>query len=195
MAVQFSEVLYNPTRIVVAALQNDNTYGTPVDVDYFMKMGFTIEADEDEIKSGGLIVEKLSIATKVAGDFSNGSLNFAAMSIVQGDSPSSVYSSTPNRYQYLDVTVGGSGNPYFGMIVEVKSTLGGNALIGFPKSMLKVKPGFTMDQNKFRVGEAGFEAFAPNQQIRRVARILKYETAASIQLTAAYFNGFFNGVF
>lgn len=192
---QFSEVIYNPTRVIVATLNNDNSYGTPVDVDYFEKVSFDFEADEDEIKSGGLIVESLSVATKVTGTMDNGALNFAAMGIIQGDSPIATYGVTPNRYQYMDVTVGGSGNPYFGMIVTYASTLGGNLLVGFPKAMLTKKPGFDVDQNKFRVGSADFKAVAPSTLSRRVARLIKYETATSLTLTSGYMAGVFNGMF
>jgi len=192
---QFSEVIYNPTRVIVASLANDNTYGTPVDVDYFEKVSFDFEADEDEIKSGGLIVEILSVATKATGTMDNGALNFAAMGIIQGDSPIATYGVTPNRYQYMDVTVGGAGNPYFGMIVTYASTLGGNLLVGFPKAMLTKKPGFDVDQNKFRVGSADFKAVAPSTLSRRVARLIKYETATSLTLSSAYIQGIFSGMF
>jgi len=192
---QFSEVIYNPIDLIVAKLNNDNTYGTPVRIDYFEKVAFDFEADTDEIKSGGLIVEALSIATKVTGSSENGALNFAAMSIIQGDTPTSVYQTTPSQYQYADIQVGGAGNPYFGQIVQYASTLGGGALVGFPKSMLSKKPGFDIDQNKFRVGSAEWSAFAPSTISRRVCRILKYETAPTMQLTSAYIQGFFNGMF
>lgn len=191
----FSEVIYNPIDLIVAKLNTDNSYGTPVRVDYFEKVAFDFEADEDEIKSGGLIVEKLSIATKVTGTMDNGALNFAAMSILQGDAPTTVYSTTPNQYQYTDITVGGAGNPYFGLLVQYASTLGGSLIAGFPKSMLTKKPGFDIDQNKFRVGSAEFNALAPSVISRRVARLLKYETAPSFVLTSAYVQGFFSGMF
>lgn len=191
----YSEVVYNPTDLIVAKLNNDNTYGTPVRIDYFEKVTFDFEADTDEIKSGGLIVEALSIATKVTGSLDNGALNFAAMSIIQGDTPTTSYGVTPNQYQYADITVGGSGNPYFGLIVLYASTLGGNLLAGFPKAMLSKKPAFEVDQNKFRVGSAEFGAYAPSVISRRVARLLKYETATTLQLTSAYVQGIFNGMF
>lgn len=192
---QFAEVIYNPTDLIVAKLNNDNTYGTPVRIDYFEKVAFDFEADTDEIKAGGLIVEALSIATKVTGSMDNGALNFAAMSILQGDTPPAVYGTTPSQYQYLDVTVGGAGNPYFGLMVQYASTLGGAVIVGFPKSMLSKKPGFDIDQNKFRVGSAEFGAYAPSTISRRVARVLKYETAPTMTLSSAYMQGFFNGMF
>ena len=192
---QFSEVLYNPVDYIVAKLNNDNSYGTPQRIDYFEKVTFDFEADTDEIKSAGMIVEALSIATKVTGSSDNGALNFAAMSIIQTDTPTSVYGTTPNQYQYADIQVGGAGNPYFGQIVQFASTLGGGALVGFPKSMLDKKPGFDIDQNKFRVGSAEWSAFAPSVISRRVCRILKYETAPTMVLTSAYIQGFFNGMF
>lgn len=192
---QFSEVIYNPYDVIVAKLNNDNTYGTPARVDYFEKVDFDFEADEDEIKSAGLVVEMLSIATKATGNLSNGALNFAAMGIIQGDTPTTIYGSPPNQYQYSDITVGGAGNPYFGMMVMYAATLGGALIAGFPKAMLSKKPGFTVDQNKFRVGEASWKAAAPSTISRRVGRLLKYETAPTMQLTSAYMQGFFNGMF
>jgi len=193
---QFSEVIYNPIDLIVAKLNNDNTFGTPVRIDYFEKVAFDFEADTDEIKSAGLIVEALSIATKVTGNMDNGALNYAAMTIIQNDTPPSVYGTTPNQYQYVDWTVGGAGNPYFGMMVLYATTLGGAFIAGFPKSMLNKKPGFDIDQNKFRVGSAEFSAFAPSTISRRVARGMKMETApTSLPLTSAYMQGFFNGMF
>lgn len=192
---QFAEVIYNPTDLIVAKLNNDNSYGTPVRIDYFEKVAFDFEADTDEIKAGGLIVEALSIATKVTGSMDNGALNFAAMSIIQGDTPPAVYGTTPSQYQYLDITVGGAGNPYFGLIVQYASTLGGALLACFPKVMLTKKPGFDIDQNKFRVGSAEFGAYAPSTISRRVARLLKYETAPTMQLTSAYIQGVMSGMF
>lgn len=194
MALEFAGVIYNPKRIIVSTVSAAGVFGTPVDLDYFQKASFDVEADQDEIKSGGLIVEKLSVATKVVGTLSSGSLNFLARAIMEGDTPTSIYGSSPNQYQYLDITVGGPGNPYFAMIIEYAATFGGNVLIGFPKSMLTQKLGNDVDQNKFRIGEAEFEAVAPNPLIRRACRILKYETAATMQLTSGYMTGFFNGM-
>lgn len=194
MALEFAGVLYNPKRIIVASVSGAGVFGTPVDVDYFQKASFDVESDTDEIKSGGLIVEKLSVATKVVGTLSSGSLNFLARAIMEGDTPTSVYGVSPNQYQYLDMTVGGAGNPYFAMIIDYAASYGGNVLIGFPKVMLTKKLGNDVDQNKFRVAESAFEAVAPNPLIRRACRTLKYETAASIQLTSVYVTGFFNGM-
>lgn len=191
----FSEVIYNPFDVIVAKLNNDNTYGTPQRVDYFEKVSFDWEADTDEIKSAGLIVESLSVATKATGTLDTGALNFACMSIIQGDTPTTVYGTTPSQYQYVDIEVGGAGNPYFGMMVLYASTLGGALIAGFPKAMLSKKPAFEVDQNKFRVGSADFNAFAPSTVIRRAARLLKYETRPSLVLTSGYMQGFFNGMF
>jgi hypothetical protein len=191
----FSEVFYNPSDVIVAKLNSDNTFGTPQRVDYFNKISFEIPSDNDEIMTGGMIVEKLSIAKEVDGTFEMGAMNYAAASILYGDAPVAVYGSTPNQYQYLDLTTGGAGNPYFAMIVRVESTNGGAALLGFMKCILKQKPGFTMDQNKFRIGPAGFNAVAPSQVIRRACRVVKYETApATLNVVSGLFTGFFNGM-
>lgn len=191
----FSEVLYNPYDVLVAKLNSDNTFGTPQRIDYFDKIGFSIPADEDQIMSGGQIVEILSIAKECEGTLFMGAMNFAAASILHNDAAGTVYSTTPNQYQYLDITTGGSGNPYFALMAVFATTLGGAVIIGFMKAMLKQKPSFEMDQNKFRVGEAGFRAVAASQTIRRAARVLKYETApATLAVSAANFTGFFSGM-
>jgi len=194
----FAEVLYNPTRAIVAKLNSDNTFGTPQEIDYIQKLDFDFGADTDTIKSAGLIVEKLSIATEVTGNIGMAAMNFAAMSILMGDTPPSVYGTTPNQYQYLDITLGGSGNPYFGLVVVYAATLGGNVIVGFPKAMLDKKAGFTMDQNKFRLGEAAWGAVAPSTTLRRCARVMKNETATStggVTLSSAWFASFFSGYF
>lgn len=186
----YAEVIYNPTAAYIASLNNDDTYDAPVQIDYLGKLSFEFEADQDELMSGGMIVEMLAIPKKVTGEITQGALNMAAMSTMCGYTFTE-YSTTPNRYGILQVKTGGAGMPYFGLIVSYASTLGGNLLAGFPKAMLDTMPGFDVDQNKFRIGNANFSGVAPSQNIRIAALIKKNETAASIPTTAQGFLDFF----
>lgn len=191
---QYSEVYFTPKIAYVAALQVDNTYGTPQLVEYLQKFEFEFESDTDEIMSGGQIVETLSIPKRATGTISMAAMNYSALSILSGyaEDPQGT---TPNRYNTIDVVTGGEGMPYFGIIAEYASTLGGNLLAGFPKAQLSTVPGFTVDQNKFRIGETEIYMVSPSQIIRKCARLRKFETASPIPTTAEGFEAFFASLF
>jgi hypothetical protein len=190
MPDSFARELYNITGMYVAALQNDNTYGDPVAVDLLMKADWDVEADTDELKSAGMIVSTLAIPTKATGTLSQGALDFAAMVVLCGFANGS-YGVDPTDYNVMDVLLGGAGLPFWGGIVRYEGTLGSNALIGFPKAKLQKVPGFTVNQNKFRIGEAAFDAVAPSTTHRGNVRMKKYRTATAIPTTAAAFLNFF----
>ena len=175
----YGEVIYNPTEVMIAKLKNDNTYEAPVAVEYLGKLSFEVEADTDELMSGGMIVETLAIPKKNTGEMTMGKLNMAAMAAMC-NYPTGEYYSTPNRVSVLDMLMGGEGLPFFGMIVAYASTLGANLMVGFPKAKLQTVPGFDVDQNKFRIGSANFDAIAPSTTVRKAARFKLNETAATI---------------
>lgn len=179
---QFAEVIFNITEAWVAALSVTNTYSTPVAIDLIGKVSFTYETDTDEIMSAGLVVDSLAIPKKAKGEMTQSSLDFAAMATMCGFLAGN-YGTTPNQYGIMDVAVGGDGMPYFGLLVAYAATLGGNMYAGFPKAKLETVPGFDVDQNKFRIGKAGFSAFAPSTTTRKVVRYKRNETKAT--LTAA----------
>lgn len=187
---QYSEVIYNPTAAWVAQANADTTFGTPVNVDYIQQVTFEYESDTDEIKSAGQFVESLAVPTKATGELSQASLDFPGMSVITGYGNTN-FGATPNQYGIMNILTGGAGLPYFGMIVAYASTNGGNLLVGFPKMKLETVPGFTVDQNTFRIGTANFNAYAPSVVIRQVVRYRKYETAAQIPQTAQDFEDFF----
>jgi hypothetical protein len=191
---QYSEVTYNVTEAYVAALTVTNTYGTPVPIDYIGKFSFTVESDTDELMSAGQIVETLAIPKKNTGELSQGSLDFNAMAVLCGYTQGN-YSTTPNQYAVLDMLMGGSGLPFFGLLVAYASTLGGNVLVGFPKAKLQTVPGFEADQNKFTVRTAGFDAIAPTTTRRASARIRRQETAATLAAGYGASAGAFLGYF
>lgn len=190
----YGDVIYNITGMYVAALQSDNAYGTPSYIDYGQELSWEYEADNDEIKSYGLIVESLSIPTKATGNFMQASMDFASFAILTSFSGSES-GSTPNQVNTLDLLVGGAGLPYFGIIAAFAAISGANMLAGFPKCKLQTIPGFTIEQNTFRTSEVGIDMFAPSTTVRKVSRYKKYETAAAIPSSANDFDTYFNGMF
>lgn len=196
MAPGYAEVIYNPTAIYVASLTDAvaGTYGTPQLIEYGQKFEFDIESDNDEIMAYGLTVEALAVPKKATGTLTQAAMNFAAIAILCGFTNNS-YLTTPNRYNIMDINVGGSGLPYFGVIVSYAATNGANMLAGFAKAQLDTVPGFKVDQNKFRIGEAKINGYAPNTQIRKVVRLKGNETAATVPTTGVTFGAFFSGMF
>lgn len=192
---QYAEVIFNITEAWIAALLTGNTYGTPVAIDLIGKISFNYESDTDLLMSAGLVVESLAIPKMAKGEITQGSLDFAAMATMCGFLAGN-YGVTPNQYGVMDVEVGGDGLPYFGLLVAYAATLGANTYAGFPKAKLDTVPGFDVDQNKFRVGKAGFNGFAPSITTRKVVRYRKNETgqslaAAGYSASGAAFLGFF----
>ena len=186
----YGDIIYNITAMYVAALGADNSYGTPALVEYGQDFTYEYTADQDEIKSYGLIVEALAIIIKATGTLKEASLNIASKEIMTGSSESES-GSTPNRVSILDIQVGGAGLPYFGLIVAGASVVG-NVLVGFPKAKLETWPSFTIEQNKFRMGEAKVNMFAPSTVIRKLVRTKKYETVTNPPTDAEGFDTFFS---
>ena len=190
----FGEVLYNPTELWVAKLNADNTYATPVLVDQLQKITFQFEADTDALKAYGQVTELLSIVTHGSGTLEQASLDYAAMTAMTGLT-AAASGSTPNQASTMDFTTGGAGLPYFGWIGAFAGLLGANVIIGAAKCMLDQYPAFTMDQNKFRMGSAGFRFVSPNTTIRKALRARRYETAVASPASSANFATFFSGIF
>jgi hypothetical protein len=186
----YGDVIYNPTAAYAAAWLAGNTFGTPVPIDYIGTLSFEYESDTDQVKSGGMIVETITIPTKVAGEMNQGSLDYLTWGVMTGFAANE-YSTTPNRYYITTPKLGGEGLPYFGLIVAYAAVGGANLLVGFPKAKLDNVPGFTVDQNKFRIGSANWTAVAASTITRMAGLYKKYETASAIPTTAAAFLQFF----
>jgi len=191
---EYGDVIQNITAMYVAALGSDNSYGTPALIDYGQQLSWEFESDTDEIKSYGLIVESLAIPIKATGTLVQASMDLASFAIMTSNS-SSESDSAPDRVKTVDVQVGGSGLPYFGIIAAFASPSGANVIAGFPKCMLETVPGFNVEQNTFRVAEVSINMFSPSTTIRKVSRYKKYETAAAIPSDASGFDTFFDGMF
>lgn len=197
MPLEYGDVIYNPTGLVVARLQADNSYGTVGVVDYLGDFSFNFESDEDDIMSGGAIVETLSIVKRGTGKLTDAALNWPAIVVMSGLDDPSEEGDTPNRIKTLDVKFGGRGMAYFGAVVRYEAQQGSNLLVGFPKAMLSTLPSFTVEQNKFRTGEANIKMIGvgTTAQGRRGVRMKKYETAAALPSTGEAFDTFFTGMF
>src|SRR5512145_1000907 len=186
----YGDTIYNPTAAYLATLNADGTYGTPALFDKLGKLSFQYESDTDQIKSGGMILETITIPTKVKGDMDQASLDYAAWSIYTGFGHTE-FGVTPARYDITTPKLGGEGLPYFGLIVAYAALFGANLLVGFPKCKLDNLPSFSVDQNKFNVGSAQWSAMAPSVFTRMAGIYKKHETAAAIPTSAAAFKAFF----
>lgn len=188
----FGDIIYNITDMYVAALTG-STYGTPARVEYVQSFSFEFESDEDTIKAYGLNVETLSIPIGGTGTIAEASLSWGAMAVMTGNSESSS-GSTPNGVKQIDMLAGGAGLPYFGVIASY-AAVEGNALIGFPKCKLVSLPAFTVEQNQFRASDMGIKMVAPSAVIRKLMRLKKNETAATVPTSSGDFGTFFTGMF
>lgn len=187
MTLTYGDVVYNPTAAYAATFSTTPSYGTPVQIDYLGDFDFDYDADTDELMSGGRIVETLAITKKATGTIKNGALSLASMAVLLGWTEGDY-----TTYEVMDAPVGGSGLPYFGLIVAFAATNGANVLVGFPKAKLQKPPGWTIAQNKFRIGEAKFDAVpAGTTDPVRAVRVKKNQTAASIPTDASSFLAFF----
>lgn len=188
----YGDVIYNPYEAFAAALLPNLTYGPPSRVDYMGKVSFEYESDTDELKSGGMIVETITIPTKVTGEIEQGSLDYITWAIMTGFGAAE-YSTTPNRYYRSTVKLGGEGLPYFGLIIAYAALSGANLLVGFPKVKLDTVPGFDQEQNKFRLSNSNFSGLAVSTSNRGAVVYQKNETAKSVPATsAAAFLDFFS---
>ena len=189
----YGDVIYNITAMYVAALASDNSFGTPALIEYGKDFSWEYAADTDEIKSYGMIVDTLAIITKATGTLKEGSLNMDSKSIMTATSESTA-GSTPNQITTIDFRAGGGGLPYFGLVIAGASVIG-NIVAGFPKCKLETIPSFTIEQNKFRMGEAKVNMLPPSTTIRKLSRILRYETVTAPPTDASGFDTFFSGMF
>lgn len=190
---EYGEVIYNISAMYVAALQADDTFGTPAHIDYGQELVWEFEADTDELSGYGLTVELLAVIRKAMTTLKQGSFSSDARTILTGISQNTS-GSTPNQVTTMDVTAGGRGLPYFGIVFQGESVLG-NVIGGAPKCMLETFPKLGVSENKFTIHEAKLNAIAPSTTIRKPFRLKRYETAGTIPSDASGFDTFFSGMF
>jgi hypothetical protein len=180
MPTEFADVVYTLTNLVVARLKADLTYDV---VSRALGLGnqlsFSVKADNDQLRSYGMVARLLTILTNAEGMLSAGAVEADVLWILTGHNTTSS-GSAPNRVGTVDVLAGGSGLPYFGVVGAFASEDGANALIGLRRAMLDTFPEWTVEENKFRVAETKFTAIPIDTTSRKLHRIKRNETAAAI---------------
>lgn len=176
----FADVIYTITDIRVAKLLASGSYHTTsFSLLLGSEMSFSFSADNDQIKSYGLLAALLSIITGVEGTLKQASIDRDGIYVLTGtDAESS--GSTPNQQVTMDVLAGGAGLPYFGAVGNFAADDGGNALVGLRKCKLDTWPAWTVEQNRFRITDTPFKAIPIDTTTRKLVRIRPYETATSI---------------
>lgn len=188
--MDYANEIYNPTSAYVARLLSDGSYGTPVYIAKLEKIGWSFEADTDEIKAYGMITDGLTIPTKATGTIDIAHMNIEALTVMT-EHDTYEYDTTPNRRTRTVVFAGGAGLPYFAIIAAFAAQNGANMIGGFAKAMLTTYPAFDIDQNQFRRASTEFNAYAPDVANRRLYAQDNYETAGGIPTTAEGFATFF----
>lgn len=196
MPVLYGDTLYNAQAVSVAALTSDNSYSAPVPLRKLEQFRFAFEADTDEIQTGGLMTDLLTVTTHGTATLSNAAFNYEALLAMLGTAVvGSESGSTPNQSATVDLLVGGAGLGYFGLIGLFTSQDGANVLAGLPKAMLTEVPGVNVGQNQFRRVDVPLRFIAPSTTVRKACRIVLNESAASVPTDASGFAAFFNGLF
>jgi hypothetical protein len=179
---EYGEVSFTLLDIKAAALGSDNTYGTPVSLGYGQSLEFSPQADSDMIKAYGMGVELLRVITHATGTLSQGQLDFAGYAVLIGSGGfvKNDFGTTPTQYSQVDVKVGDSGLPYFGLIGKLAGVNGADLHLGFSKCMLDTIPGFTVEQNKFILPSCAMSMITPDVTNRMLLSYDTHETAQDI---------------
>lgn len=169
----YADIAYSVRDAIVASLSGAGSYGTPAAFAYLQDASYEPEHDTDKIKAGGAYREGLSvqIGTKI-------SLKEAAMfddvlNIIEGETATQSGSSG-NRQRKRIHSGGGSGLPYFGIILVFEATDGAIFVYGAAKAQAESKQKFSAEQNKFRTGEIPIYAFATTT--KEIEKTIKYES-------------------
>ncbi len=180
MPVEFGDVVYTLTNLVVARLKADLTYDVVSrSLGLGSQLSFEVQSDTDKLRSYGMVARMLAILTHLEGTIAAGAIEADALWILTGHNTTSS-GSAPNRTGTVDVLAGGASLPYFGAVGSFASEDGANALVGLRRCMLDTFPGWTVEENKFRVAETKFSAMPIDTTSRKLHRIRRYETVAAI---------------
>lgn len=187
---EYGEVAFTLSEIRVAPLLSNGTYGTSVALDYGQKLSFEPQADTDQIKAYGMIVERLAVTTHATGSLDQGLVDFDAYAVMIAGlaASSSETGSSPNKTTVLEHLVGDAGLPYFGLIGRLAALRGAGLHLGFRKCMLDKVPGFTVDQNKFILPSTTMTMITSDVTTRQLLRLKRLETNTAIPVD---FNTFF----
>lgn len=180
MTVNYGDVVFTLIDLKVAPWLAGNTYSpTAVTLGYSSEMSFQVNSDTDQIKAFGMLVELLAVITHAEGKIKNAAVDSEATYVLSGFATTSS-GTTPSRTGTLDILGGGAGLPYFGAVGAFAGLNGAGILVGIRKCKLDTIPGWTVEQNKFRMAETGFKGIVPDTSTRSLLKIRKYETAIAI---------------
>jgi hypothetical protein len=180
----FGEVVFTLTELQIAPYNIlTDVIGTAVVLPESQKFEFTPEGDTDEIMAGGKVTHLLSVMTKGTFTLSSAGIPFAALAIMTGWTHGSS-GSTPNQQTTLQGTPGGAGLPYFAVAGKMMGENGDDAHVGFVGCKLDAPPGWSIEQNKFLIGECSGSVIAPNA--RDMPYVEAHETAAAINMTTLF---------
>lgn len=189
-----SEVIYTLDSIYVATLNSDNSYGTPQEFQYAQDFSYDPQHDSDEIKSAGDIVERIEILTAIEATVNNAQLSWAARAIITGDTLQTS-SGGSGQLKTMDLTAGGAGTPYVGVVAVFNVQNSHKFVAGIPKCKA-TKPSFSAEQNSFVAHELNFKSVRAGAGAIHLRPRL-YETVDDLPdfATAAGFDDFFSGIF
>lgn len=180
MPLEFADVSFTLTNIVIARLKSDQTYDTVSrSLALGSEMSFEVMADTDKLRSYGMVARMLTILTHLEGTLRAGAIEADALWILTGHNTTSS-GAAPNRTATLDALAGGAGLPYFGAVGDFMSDDGGNVHVGLRRVMLDAFPGWTVEENKFRLAEVKFTAAPIDTTSRKLHRLRRNETASAI---------------
>lgn len=187
------EVIFNITGMWAFPFTDEDTftYGDPSFVKYGGNVSWEKTMANAELDSYGQTVEYLSVVKKVQGNFSQGALDFETLAIMTGTTRQD-----SSGDEYIDIETGGRGLPFFGFMIRWESNKG-QGLAGFSKVKLEQYPGFTIEQNSYRMVELawhGLPIFGSDGK-GRAARYRTFESGATPPTDGAEFKAFFGGVF
>lgn len=189
----FGEISYTLTDLLVARYDfTAGTYGTPVALADGQMMAVEPEADTDQLRGYGQKTRVLSVPVGAKITLGQGGVDIAALVVIAGVS-TQTSGTTPNRVRTVDMTAGGSGLPYFGVIGVVATDDGGYAVIGLQAVKLDTFPKFTISgtENKFNLSETAGYAVPVSSKLQRIKF---FESAAgwTAPASGANFAAFFS---
>lgn len=168
MAFEFGEVMFTLSGLIVASYNPiADTYGTPAVVSGGQTLDVEPEADTDQLREYGSIVELLAVIKGAKLKLSAGGYDYSVFAILSGFAET-ISGTDPNQKRTMKVKTGGSGMKYFGAIGEGEATDGSKVLVGLPKAMLNTFPKamFNGTENKFSTSETeGYAAGNPSRDV------------------------------
>lgn len=180
MTVSYGDVVFTLNDLKVAPWLSGNTYSpTAVSLGYTSTLSFSVQADNDQIKAFGMLVELLSVITHIEGNIENAAIDSEASWVLSGFATTSS-GSAPSRTGTMDILGGGGGLPYFGAVGAFAGLNNSGIFVGIRKCKLDTFPEWNVDQNKFRMAKTGFKGVVPDTSSRYLIRIRKYETATTV---------------